>query len=239
MRFSENKDEIRCPLCYMHRDLCICEEAPEIYTKTRWELMFHISEIHRSTWTGRILVHSLMNLGVHIRGLLPGFQNRSLENLLLKNQENQSKTEPLPPLNSMNLPGQAQYSHTLILYPDSDSVSFYDKVQKITDSAAAKDQSIPLFRILVPDGNWNQASRMVKREILFRNALQADSASTVFIKPQPIHRMRDFLRKDHVATAEAVIHILPFLETNGDHKAALLLDHYERLVNAVSKSRGR
>jgi DTW domain-containing protein len=240
-RHSDERDSLRCPLCFMHRDLCICDFSPRIITKTRWELIFHISEIHSSTWTGRLIPLALMNTGIHIRGMMENFSNQSLEKLLSKNKENLSYYESKSSDFNYNfnklLDSESTYPEkitNLILYPEKDAVSFYDYVEKAIESDPETK-----FRVLIPDGNWNQASRMVKREKIFTDARKIENTASVFIKPSPVHRMRNFLREDHVATIEAVIHILPFLEKDGEALAEQLSQYYERMVKAVRSSRGR
>jgi DTW domain-containing protein YfiP len=184
-----------------------------------------------------------VNTGIHIRGMMEGFSNQSLEKLLIKNKENLSYYESeLADLNynfNFNKVLDSESANpgeiiNLILYPEKNAVSFYDYVEKII-----KSDPEAKFRVLIPDGNWNQASRMVKREKIFTDARQNENTASVFIQPRPLHRMRNFLREDHVATIEAVIHILPYLEKDGEALAEQLSEYYERMVKAVRSSRGR
>lgn len=57
-----------CPTCFLHRQRCICESIPRLDLKTRVSLIIHAKELKRTTNTGRLAVHALVNSGMYVRG---------------------------------------------------------------------------------------------------------------------------------------------------------------------------
>jgi DTW domain-containing protein YfiP len=87
--------------------------------------------------------------------------------------------------------------------------------------------------LVVPDGNWRGASRMVKRLPLLANSMKVSLPSRTFAgsalrRNRPGHRM---------STYEAVTQALAVLE--GDIVAEPLLDFYRRATDRMLLSRGR
>jgi DTW domain-containing protein YfiP len=86
--------------------------------------------------------------------------------------------------------------------------------------------------LVVPDGNWKQASRMVKRLPLLATALKVslpnrNLAGQALRRNQPGHRM---------STYEAVVQALAILE--GEALAEPLFDFYRRAVDRLLLVRG-
>ena len=87
--------------------------------------------------------------------------------------------------------------------------------------------------LVVPDGNWRQASRMVKRLPLLADAVKValpdrTFAGTALRRNQPGHRMSTF---------EAVAQTLAVLE--GEAVAGALLDFYRRATDRMLMVRGK
>jgi len=52
----------------MHRERCICHLIPQLNLKTKLTLVVHHRELKRTTNTGRLAVHALVNSKMYIRG---------------------------------------------------------------------------------------------------------------------------------------------------------------------------
>ncbi len=87
------------------------------------------------------------------------------------------------------------------------------------------------FQLIVPDGSWSQARKMLDREPAFRRlscvALQGRSSR---------YRLRQGPRKEGLATFEAVAHALGVIE--GRDRVSALFDNFEIMVEQNLKSRG-
>ena len=57
-----------CPKCALHRERCICALIPRLELKTRLSLIIHAKELKRTTNTGRLAIHALVNSAMHVRG---------------------------------------------------------------------------------------------------------------------------------------------------------------------------
>ena len=94
--------------------------------------------------------------------------------------------------------------------------------------------SLPLpVALVVPDGNWRQASSMVKRLPLLAGATKVALPGREFSGPAP-RRNRPGSR---MSTFEAVTQALAILE--GEQVAAPLLEFYRRAVDRLLLVRGK
>ncbi|MCE9565351.1 MAG: DTW domain-containing protein [Planctomycetes bacterium] len=103
--------------------------------------------------------------------------------------------------------------------------------QPLTPELVASLPSPPA--LVVPDGNWRQASRMVKRLPLLADSIKVALPVRAFAGPalrrnQPGHRM---------STYEAVAQALGILE--GEAVAGPLLDFYQRATDRMLYVRGK
>ncbi|KYG62456.1 DTW domain-containing protein [Bdellovibrio bacteriovorus] len=57
-----------CPVCFLHRERCICAFIPKLDLKTRLSLIIHAKELKRTTNTGRLATQALINSEIHVRG---------------------------------------------------------------------------------------------------------------------------------------------------------------------------
>jgi DTW domain-containing protein YfiP len=101
----------------------------------------------------------------------------------------------------------------------------------LTPEFAASLPSPPA--LVVPDGNWRQASRMVKRLPLLSGAVKASLPERAFAG-MAVRRNRE---GHHMSTYEAVAQALGVLE--GDAVAAPLLDFYRRATDRILLVRGK
>ncbi|MGE5087264.1 MAG: tRNA-uridine aminocarboxypropyltransferase [Bacillota bacterium] len=94
-----------CPTCFLHRQRCICESIPKHDLKTRVSLIIHAKELKRTTNTGRLALHALVNSEMYVRG---------------------QSTERLD-LSSLLMPSYESY----VLFPSEDALNLEDiKPQK-------------------------------------------------------------------------------------------------------------
>ncbi len=87
--------------------------------------------------------------------------------------------------------------------------------------------------LVVPDGNWKQASRMVKRLPLLAAAVKVALPDRAF----PGVAVRRNQERHHMSTYEAVAQALGILE--GEEVAGPLLDFYRRATDRMLMVRGK
>ncbi len=87
--------------------------------------------------------------------------------------------------------------------------------------------------LIVPDGNWNQASRMVKRLPLLARELKVTLPDRSF----PGLALRRNQERHHMSTYEAVAQALEVLE--GEAVGGPLLDFYRRATDRMRMVRGK
>ena len=113
---------------------------------------------------------------------------------------------------------------TLMFYPSPDA-------QELT-SALVKESERPI-QLIVPDGNWRQASK-----VNFRYP-ELNHLPRVMIKNVPTDRLH--LRAEHsdegMATLQAIAFALGVIE--GENVKRLLLDLYENKLNQTLRGRGK
>lgn len=94
-----------CPVCRLHRQRCICDSIPKLDLKTRISLIIHAKELKRTTNTGTLALHALVNSQMLVRG---------------------QTTERLD-LSSLLVPEYASY----VLFPSEEAIDLEDlKTQK-------------------------------------------------------------------------------------------------------------
>ncbi len=64
----KRKTKNPCVTCLLHQDRCICHLIPKIITSTKLSLVIHHRELKRTTNTGTLAVHALVNSEIFIRG---------------------------------------------------------------------------------------------------------------------------------------------------------------------------
>lgn len=68
VKIRKRKTVDPCPTCRMHLQRCICHLIPKIDLKTKLSLIIHHRELQRTTNTGSLAVHALVNSEMYIRG---------------------------------------------------------------------------------------------------------------------------------------------------------------------------
>jgi DTW domain-containing protein YfiP len=93
--------------------------------------------------------------------------------------------------------------------------------------------SLPSPALVVPDGNWRQASRMVKRMPLLSGAVKVALPTRSFEgRPARLNQTAN-----HMSTYEAVAQAVALLE--GEQVAGPLLDFYRRATDRMLLVRGK
>lgn len=134
------KYEGRCHECYMRLEKCICDLVPDINNKNFLTVIMHHRESYKTTNSARIACLALNNSQILLRGL------KEAPLLLPKfaDQTSHFAANAQPVLLTLN-------ERSELLTPE-----FVKKINK------------PIH-LIVPDGNWRQASRMGKREPELQN----------------------------------------------------------------------
>lgn len=128
---------------------------------------------------------------------------------------------PAPADPASHLPAGAT---PLVLFPGHGA-------QTLTPELVASLPSPPA--LIAPDGNWRQASRMVKRLPLLDGAMKVALPIRTFAGRSP----RRNATEHHMSTFEAVAQALGILE--GKEVAEPLLDFYRRAVDRLLLVRGK
>lgn len=64
----QRKTKAPCPECAMNMKFCLCDQIPRLDLKTKVVLVVHAKELKRTTNTGRLVVKSLVNSEMKVRG---------------------------------------------------------------------------------------------------------------------------------------------------------------------------
>lgn len=113
---------------------------------------------------------------------------------------------------------------TLMFYPSEDAVEL--------NEALIKESSLPIH-LIVPDGNWRQASKVHYRhhELAGVQRVKISSPNTA-----PFH-IRAENTESGMATLEAIAHAMGIIE--GEIVKATLLQFYQRKLEETLKGRGK
>ncbi len=191
------KTKYPCPVCFLHRSLCICDFIPTLNLKTRISLIIHKRELKRTTNTGMLALKALVNSEMRIRG------------------ENSEKLDLSDLL--------SQEYHALLLYPADNAVNFDRKFLENIDRP---------IRLIVPDGNWRQASKVNSRhnelKDVTRVSINTPNTSKLF--------MRNESRQNGMATLHAIACALGVIE--GEDVMKQLMELYKVKVERTLISRG-
>lgn len=98
-----------CPVCFLHKLRCICASIPKHNLKTRVSLIIHAKELKRTTNTGRLALHALVNSEMYIRGKttervdLSSVLDPSYESYVLFPSDDAMNLEDIKPQKSIQL----------------------------------------------------------------------------------------------------------------------------------------
>ncbi len=172
----KRKTKDPCPVCFLHKDRCICHQIPLLDLKTRVCLVIHAKELKRTTNTGRLALQALKNSEMHVRG------------------ESRDKLDLSELLNPAYEP--------LLLYPSDDAIEL--------DALFVSQLKKPVL-LIVPDGNWRQASKVHHRH----QELALVQRVCLKKKTPSVQNMRAESTVDGMATLEAIAGALRWLEGEG------------------------
>lgn len=192
-----------CPQCRIDHRWCVCPDHPTIHCKTRVSLIIHASEFGRSSNTGRRLAEILPNSEVSIQGSLEG-----------------------PPLSQSLTLGDA---HGVIIFPGRQAKPLTpERIGRLQETV--RSGKLTLF---VPDGNWNQATHMMKRIPLLANlpAIELTNQQLGAL------RMRQNMQIGRMSTFEAVAKVLGLIEDPTIEER--LMEYYSRVVTRMLMMRGK
>lgn len=217
-----------CDGCALHKSLCICGMMPSLNLSTCVSLVVHHRELKRTTNTGRLALRVLRNSSMHIRGLREVGRNN------IDRNTGEHKALDL----SCLLEGGYQ---PLLFYPSDDAVELTSEyVAHLRASSRHDDGSARPIRLIVPDGNWRQASKVAIRHpelagvprVILKGfgPLSSGGLSSTAV-------MRTETKPEGMATLEAIAHALRVIEGEEVYKA--LIGVYHAKLSATLAGRGR
>lgn len=194
----KRKTKEPCPVCYLHKERCICSQIPNLDLATRVCLVIHAKELKRTTNTGRLALQALKNSAMYVRG--EGRETLDLSELLNPSYE------------------------PLLLYPSEDAIEL--------DAVFVSQLKKPVL-LIVPDGNWRQASK-----VHHRHHELASVQRVCLKKNNPVlqQSLRAESTADGMATLEAIAGALHWLE--GEAVGSSLQRLYEQKLTQTLLGRG-
>lgn len=194
---GKRKTQDPCEVCGLHKNLCICEFIPKIQTRTRLCLVIHHRELKRTSNTGQLAYHSLINSELRIRGL-----------------ENQ----PLDLSDVMNLNFQP-----CLFFPSEDAAELTNEFIH---------QFAKPILLIVPDGNWRQASKVNTRHPEIKD-IPRIKISLPNTNP---HHLRAEHMPEGMATLEAIATAMGIIE--GPEVKEKLMNLYQAKLKNTLHGRG-
>ena len=193
---GQRKTQDPCPKCFLHKDRCICAFIPRLIYKTKLTLIIHAKELKRTTNTGTLAVHSLVNSEIHIRGL----KDQSLSGNKILDQNYQP----------------------LLFFPADNAIELTSEFIKSFEKP---------IQLIVPDGNWRQASKVHTRYP------ELSHIPRVMIKEpnQSKAHLRAETTAEGMATLQAIAMAFGVLEDDSAKNALFAL--YSKKLEATLKGR--
>jgi DTW domain-containing protein YfiP len=192
----------RCTRCYMRQEKCICADIPNLQNETKLTVIMHHRESYKTTNTARLAHLSLKNSQILLRGL------------------------PHQPIDFGPVIDNDTQIPLFLTLSEKSEVLTPEYIENLQAEHPQKK-----FHLLVPDGNWGQATRIGKRE----KALQ--EIRWVKLPPGPPSRYR--LRHEHLeegmATLEAIARALGIIENK--HLQVELEQIFELMVERTLDTR--
>lgn len=194
LRQRKTKDP--CQGCFLHKNLCICDQIPSLDLSTKIILVIHAKELKRTTNTGRLALKALTNSEMWVRG-------------------SDSEALDLSPILQNNY-------QSYLLYPSEQAIDL---------SEIILHPQKPI-QLIVPDGNWRQASKVHRRH--------PELQQIPHVKMNTKNTAHQHLRKEHFAeglsTLEAIAIALGLIE--GPQIEESLTQLYQAKLNGTLKGRG-
>ncbi len=190
----------------MHAPLCICAELPRLATRSRLILLLHYREARKPTNTGLLAAACLPRTTTFELGEGTAEQH----------------AQPRPDFGQLVRPGE----QAVLLFPTDDAMP-------IDKWVAAVQPVAPV--LIVPDGNWRQASKMRGR----LPGLASLPCVTLPTAAPTEYRLRAEPKTGGLATLEAIAHALLHLELHdGPVVASELLRVFQLMVERTLWLRG-
>lgn len=185
--------------------LCLCSIFEALPTRTHVRLVVHVRESRKSTNTARLLPLLLSEAEIRLRG------GRGM-----------GGGEDMPAAETFLPETRDASRRAVVLFPSTSAVC----VSTLLDG--------PPVTLLVPDGNWRQATRAIRR------SPEMVDLPHVMLPPGPPsrYRLRNHPDPTRISTFEAVSRALGILEPEGAAVAARLDDAFTRFVERSLYSRG-
>lgn len=166
-----------------------------------------------------------VDLVVHYKELKRTTNSGRLIESLLENQNIWVRGQLDAPLDYKSIVKEVDHT-PLLLYP-SDEAEVLSK-QWVEDNKSEKP-----FQLIVPDGNWRQASKVHYRVEDFKHIKRVTLSENTFDRE---NLLRKESKPDGMSTLEAIGHTLGYLE--GEGLKAHILEGYSLKKEAVLKGRG-
>ncbi len=200
-----------CRRCGLNRTLCLCVLIPEITLRTRVTLLIHAKELKRTTNSGRLAIEALTNSEMIVRGASGPIDKDG------------SRRAPPVDLSLSLLPIYVP----LLFFPDDDAVELTPDL--VTD--LTQRNKFPI-QLLVPDGNWRQASKVHSRH--------PELATVQRVKISTPNTAKKHLRLEHLeagmSTLEAIARALGIIESREAETKLLAL--YQEKLSRTLQGRG-
>ncbi len=190
------RPEIRCPVCYMLQQSCLCHLAPALPARTALTVVHHSAERFKTTSTIRLL--QLAVQGCHLQ-LRAGSHPHQTTTVI--------KRRPV----------------RIALFPLQDAVD----LNEIRNRFSPDD-----IELVIPDGTWNQASRIARRDPHFKHLTFARLPA---VEPS-IFVLREQAEKGRTSTFEAAAAALGILE--GPELQKAMMAFFREAVYRILESRG-
>ena len=202
---GQRKTQDPCETCFLHRERCLCTQIPRLTLKTKLSLIIHAKEMKRTTNTGRLAIEALVNSQLFIRGKCEWRDGELF-------QESLDLTPTLQP----------EY-RSVLFYPAADALELTPKFVALS--------SLPIH-LIVPDGNWRQASKVHYRhpELKHLPRVMIKTANT------SIHHLRTETTPEGMATLQAIAEAMGVIE--GPDVRDLLLALYQLKLERTLQGRG-
>jgi DTW domain-containing protein len=209
-RAMRSRRAIRCPACFLPGAHCICAGLPLLVPmRTSLVVVMHRREAITSTNTGRLAARLLAGSTVRVRGA-------------------EGASPRLPDLRSAP-PRPSTQLHRARLLPESRRLALFH-IKGARELSPADAHAGPVV-LLVPDGTWSQARRMLRRD--------ADLASaepvTLPQGPPTRYGLRRGRREGGLSTLEAIARAMGVLE--GAAMEASMLEVFDRFVERARSAR--
>lgn len=194
----KRKTKDPCPVCGMTRTQCLCALIPKLDLATRLCLVVHAKELKRTTNTGRLAVHALVNSEMRVRG--DTHETLDLSDLL-----------------------QPKY-RTVLFYPSDEAVELNEEFVR---------QDPRPIQLIVPDGNWRQASKVHSRHHELKDIPRVMITAT----NTATYHLRAETTAEGMATLQAIAEAMGVIE--GPTAKESLMKLYNAKLEGTLKGRGQ